>query len=92
MASGRKECQVLVEETLDNPELQKFIYAALEEINSADSAIAKYWATYSEMVEILFNDLPCLVHVTQDCNPGLRFIFNIFKVHSPDAAMNDCVR
>ena len=33
-ASDRKERQVLVEEILDNSELQKFINAAIEEINS----------------------------------------------------------
>ena len=33
--SERKERQVPVEEILDNPELQKFINAAIEEINSA---------------------------------------------------------
>ena len=34
-ASERKERQVSVEEMLDNRELQKFINAAIEEINSA---------------------------------------------------------
>ena len=34
-ASERKERQVPVEEISDNPELQKFIDAAIEEINSA---------------------------------------------------------
>ena len=53
-ASRIEERQVLVDEISDNPELQKFIHAAFEEINSADSAMDKYWVTYSEMVEILF--------------------------------------
>ena len=52
--SGREERQGLVEEILDNPELQEFIHAVFEEIDSADSAMAKYWITYLEMVEILF--------------------------------------
>ena len=53
-ASGREERQVLVEEVLHNPELQDFIHAAFEEINAADSVMAKYWVSYLEMVEILF--------------------------------------
>ena len=34
-AFKKKERQVLVEEIIDNPELQKLIKAAIEEINSA---------------------------------------------------------
>ena len=53
-ASERKERQVLVEEILDNPELQKFINAAIEEINSTTLQWSSTGVKYPEMVEILF--------------------------------------
>ena len=53
-ASERKERQVLVEEILDNPELQKFINAAIEEINLTTLQWPSTGVKYPEMVEILF--------------------------------------
>ena len=53
-ASERKECQVPVEEILDNPELQKFINAAIKEINSATLQWPSTGQCTQKMVEILF--------------------------------------
>ena len=49
-ASERKERQVLVEEILDNSELQKFINAAIEEINATTLQWSSTGVKYPEMV------------------------------------------
>ena len=53
-AYERKEHQVPVEEILDNPELQKFINAAIEEINSATLQWPSNGECTQKMLEILF--------------------------------------
>ena len=73
-ASGEKNVRSLFKKSYI---IQSYIiHAAFEEINSADSAMARYWVTYSEMVEILF----------MNARLGL-----LLTVHLLDTAMDVCI-